>query len=412
MADAPPKGSKESAMASNPPAPADFVDSAHIAFGDVLLGDERLGLIAAAHGKTVIVGGLERPHAAEIVPVAGAPITVDGTLRCVAVDARRGRIAVGGDAKSVHLYNVTMTPAASAGTAPTLTVAAAPQTVGPFNKRIVALCFDDATGTLYAGDKFGELYRATFDAQTGAPTLDPKMVLSHMSMLTHVAIRKNALVTCDRDGCIRVSKLDFPDEVRGFLWTPEQPAKALLGDQAEDTVTASVAWLGDDMVTGSLDGLVTVWRGVANDAAEIDGTVAAGTPKCFAPAAGTAVAGLTGGLRGLPATVFAHYDGHGSAFVAAADGAAPKVVSSCDENATVVAAAGPAMLLRDGSIAVSYAMPGEDTVVTMATPLRFDETLDDVSVTELWHTRQPPQVQRAADDVPSAKKGPRAEATA
>ena len=168
------------------------------------------------------------------------------------------------------------------------------------------------------------------------------------------------------------------------------------------------------MITGTLEGLVMRWRDVAKDGAEIDGSGNASQPVCAAPP-GTPVAGFVGGVPGLDSDIVVHYDGApgvGSVFA----GGNKVFVGDAPAPMSIIAAEGPVLLMRDGSIAASHVIGGQ--IVTVSTPLRFDHALEKVAVKDLWHTRMPARAgdtntnNAAADNDagPSAKKGPRAEA--
>jgi WD40 repeat protein len=385
------------------PVPSDFVRSAHISCDNGLLGHDDLAFTAAAAGTQVLVAAFFR-HRGEPINTTPAFLHTDSVVRCVAVDAARGRFAIAGDGKLIRLYNITQGHSKDGETIPSFHVHDSTP-IGPFNKRIVAMAFDHASGSLWAGDKFGEVYVADFARDDGTAKLRDAPLLSHMSMITRIAIRNNNLVTCDRDGTIRVSRLDMPDDIRGLLWYPPAALETLIGADASDSIATCTAWGRNSLLfTGSVEGLVGAWdlnrRDVDQDVALVS-----------SPAA----------VERVPVTGFPQLP-NGHTFVAF-DGSKQlrtlDVETGVDSSphevflpSPIVAAEDQALLLRDGSIAVVRLRGGAATVMKLPNA-SFTSPLDDVDVRTLWHTRQ--QVAGGAleddDECPEKikKRPPRAE---
>jgi hypothetical protein len=219
---------------------------------------------------------------------------LQGTARCVAVhpfDDESVTVAVAGDAKTIDLLAVSFDAKKKAAV-----VHAGGASLGPYNKRIVTLCFASASALLF-GDKFGEVqklfYARTYDAKDKAHRVslpaspsEATFVLQHLSILTAMLVSERHLVTADRDEHLRVCDARSPCVIDGYLW----PASAA------PSLTATMQWMdgADKLVTGSADGHLRVWD--LAGAAEHDGAssliVEAGLKPAAAAANTSAITGV------------------------------------------------------------------------------------------------------------------------
>lgn len=119
----------------------------------------------------------------------------------------------------------------------------------PFPKRPSAITCTTDGSTVLLGDKFGDVYEISVDAEEAKEVnseTDP--VLGHVSMLTDLTLVKQDgqeyLITCDRDEHIRISQYPEGHIIKSFLFGHEQFVNTLLVPSFQTNVLISGG--GDD----------------------------------------------------------------------------------------------------------------------------------------------------------------------
>ena len=80
-------------------------------------------------------------------------------------------------------------------------------------KRPTSIVFHPGNGNVLLADKTGDVYELNFETKCE----DQKPILGHVSMLLSIAANKKFILSADRDEKIKVSLLDKPFVIHGYL---------------------------------------------------------------------------------------------------------------------------------------------------------------------------------------------------